>query len=43
MDEVQRNIAMVRRLEGAFNGRNYSFLQEIIATPSKVTTLAQTT
>jgi predicted ester cyclase len=31
LDEVQRNIAMVRRLEDAFNGRNYFLLREIIA------------
>ena len=31
LDEVQRNIAIVRRLEDAFNGRNYFLLREIIA------------
>jgi len=31
LDEVQRNIAIVRRLEDAFNGRDYLLLREIIA------------
>lgn len=30
MNEVDRNISVVRRLEDAFNGRNYSDLDELV-------------
>lgn len=31
MSEVERNISVVRRLEDAFNGRDYSGLEELVA------------
>jgi predicted ester cyclase len=30
MDEVERNMAVVRRLEDAFNGRDYSALEKLV-------------